>query len=47
MGHEMFKGGVLETTVQKNRHGDSGIGRPEGPRALATVVRKPLVKSQG
>lgn len=36
--HKMFKGGVLETTVEKNRHRDSGIGEPEGPRALATMT---------
>lgn len=44
MGH-MFKGKVLETTVQKSRHRDSEIRESEGPRALATMVgvkvRKP------
>lgn len=30
---KMFKGGV-----QKNRHRASGVGKPEGPRALATLA---------
>jgi hypothetical protein len=34
----MFNGGVLETTVQKIRHRASGVGEPEGPRALATMA---------
>lgn len=29
MGHEMFKAEVLETTVQKSRHRDSEIRKPE------------------
>lgn len=35
---KMFKGGGLETTVQKNRHRDSRVGEPEGSRALATTA---------
>lgn len=35
---KMFKGGVLETTVQKNRHRDSGVREPEGSRALTAMA---------